>query len=1411
MAAFLFFVRKGLLWLFAFSLYQGTVERGLWAAPGGFTEFAAQSGLLYDQWDVESREGVPGILIHTGAAAAGDFDGDGWVDLFVTRLDATDILFRNLGGETEPGETIIFQNVSTSAGFDLVAKTNGAAWADVDNDGDLDLYLTAVESNRFYLYENNGDGTFTENALDRGAALESSVEHAGQGVTFGDFDRDGWLDFHTTEWGISRDGTSISQHSVLMRNLGPESPGHFENVTVAAGVEMDTGDTLYGFASSFTDLDNDGWPDLAVTSDYKTAKLFWNNGDGTFHDGTTAAKVNLATNSMGSAIGDFDGNGYLDWYVTSIHDNRLYLNQGDRTFVDRAAALGVADGSWGWGTSFIDIENDGDKDIVMTNGWYYSTFGPEGNNIYTVDNMKLWRNDEGEMSDQGVALGVTDTREGKGLLTFDFDRDGDLDIFVANNASRPVLYRNDISSGNDWLQVELRGTRSNSRGIGAKVWLYPANGDEPMLEEIGGKSHFLGQSEAIAHFGLGVSSGDSVRLEIQWPSGIRQIVEGVSLNQRLVLTEPEQSDNFAPSISTQLVGSVVVKDASFALEIESDGFPVPVYQWYRNGERLEGVAGARLEFERIKPHDSGTYHVVVSNTEGSVQSAPVEIEVDWDISQYSIARVWNEVLLDAIRKDFPAPTVHGRNLYHVTAAMWDAYWAFDERGWSEAEAAFAKETIETWSGGASRDEAKREAISYAAYRVLKARYERSIGREKTLIEFDWAMALLGYDISVDGTEGDRPAEIGNRIAARVLAATLDDGSNEANDYADDTGYFPVNEPLAIDLPGGDLIDPNRWQPLAFDVRISQNGIPLTDNIQTFVGPNWSGVTSFSGRLNLVRGGEWDPGAPPFLGTETQGAFLEAVNEVIRFSSLLDPSKSEMIDISPGARHRNALGMYGGIGYDQNPVTGRPYDENWVSNADYGRILAEFWADGPQSETPPGHWNALYNEISEDPLFVRKLGGTGPLVDPLEWDLMVYLAMNGGMHDAAIAAWWLKREYDYVRPISMIRYLSGLGQSSNPDLPSYDELGMLLEPGLVELISAASSASGERHEHLGEFVGEIAIYCWQGEPADPETEAGGVGWILAQEWLPYQRDTFVTPAFAGYVSGHSTFSRSGAEVLTLMTGNPYFPGGLGSFTFKKSEYLEFEDGPSEDLTLQWATYYDAADEAGLSRLYGGIHVRADDLVGRVLGARVGLDAFVRMKELRFGAVSSHALGGLRVSARSANATKATLFGLDYEKEGAPLQIRWGDVLESEEAVYLIKDSQDWKMAVEGREVTGIRVPIETEGNGQVARFEFALEGDYPRLLLSALYRADSSDLGDAAGYELWRRDVGSSGDYEKVEFEYESESLLQVGRMRVSPDFVDLPTSREGSVSLLGAGEYQLRVNSMATLPAAYLFELSVLE
>ncbi|HMV68119.1 MAG TPA: vanadium-dependent haloperoxidase, partial [Myxococcota bacterium] len=419
-----------------------------------------------------------------------------------------------------------------------------------------------------------------------------------------------------------------------------------------------------------------------------------------------------------------------------------------------------------------------------------------------------------------------------------------------------------------------------------------------------------------------------------------------------------------------------------------------------------------------------------------------------------------------------------------------------------------------------------------------------------------------------------------------------------------TGWTAVNPPMIVDQPGAHAVDPEQWQQLVLAEAETQNGIPVTAGVQGYIGANWGYVAPFA-ITGVVPGQPYlDLGGPP-VGLD--GDLANQAVDVLVKTAKLDPDLPETIDLSPGAYGDNTLGANDGDGHDVNGVTGQPYAPNVARVGDFARVLAEFWADGPKSETPPGHWFVLANEVADAPGFERRLWGEGPELDPLSWDVHTYLVLGGAVHDAAIAAWGLKRVYTSARPITLIRTMAERGQRSDPTAAAYDPDGLPLIPGVIELITAASSAPGERHAALARYEGEVAVMGWLGEPGDRANEIGGVGWMLGTEWIPYQRRTFVTPAFPGYVSGHSTFSRAAAETLTALTGSPWFPGGLSEFTAPAGNYLVFEDGPVDPVHLQWGTYQDAADQAGQSRLWGGIHIQVDDFHGRRIGYEVGHEA------------------------------------------------------------------------------------------------------------------------------------------------------------------------------------------------------------
>lgn len=468
----------------------------------------------------------------------------------------------------------------------------------------------------------------------------------------------------------------------------------------------------------------------------------------------------------------------------------------------------------------------------------------------------------------------------------------------------------------------------------------------------------------------------------------------------------------------------------------------------------------------------------------------------------SIAHEWMDTMLMCIREDFARPPVQARNLFHMSVAMYDAWSAYEP---SPKPYLLGKNVggyvcrFEGIPKPVNVQTAREETISYAVFRLLMFRFRyapKLASIEERLSRF---MQKKKYDIRFDSVnyQSGKPAALGNYIAQQIIKMGLLDGSNESDNHAI-RYYRPINPPMKPEEPGTNTGDPNHWQPLTLKNAIDQNGNPIPA-LQVFQNPEWCYVQPFAldpaSCKVLLRSGQpylmyHDPGPFPTLaadGTGTSDLYKWQFSMVPIWSSHHDPNDGVRWDISPGKMGNTPVSAYPetwedypkfykyqdggtiGQGHAVNPKTGRPYAPNIVLRGDYTRVLAQYWADGPNSETPPGHWFAIFNQLVDNhPQLVRRFGGKGPVLSPLEWDVKAYFCLGAGMHDAAIACWSIKGWYDGVRPISAIRYMAQKGQSTDPKAPRYHPQGLPLIPGYIEQVKASDSLVGTDDVHLNKI-------------------------------------------------------------------------------------------------------------------------------------------------------------------------------------------------------------------------------------------------------------------------------------------------------------------------------------------------------
>lgn len=500
-----------------------------------------------------------------GGVAVGDYDDDSDPDLAFSRSAGGVILYRNDQGS--------FSDVTAEVGLtSLDGYANGVVFADLSNDGFPDLVVSTIGVGRDYLLENNG-GRFKEVGEQRGVSGGDAKARGGTSVAVGDYDRDGYVDLFIGEWRYGPRTAPGMGHARLLRNRGRSAPGHFTDVTKSAGIEpfprqlvqpsllSATGDPGWSFSPAFVDLDNDGWQDLALAADYRTTQVWWNRADGTFSTQLDPPPFYDVGNAMGSTFADIDRDGDLDWFTSAIYDpqggcqdpqdcasepagftgNRLWRNDGDRKFADITQQAGVMDAGWAWGSAFADFDNDGAIDLAVTNGQDFGEVDDPWAGKFRSTPKRLWMGlGDGRFSDAATTSGFATLKNGKGLATADFDGDGLLDVVIANNGSTPDFYRNtsrDIGGG--WIELDVRGTRSNRGGLGAVVEIVLVPGSRPQRIEVGAGSHFLGNSDRLVHVGLGAASSVA-EIVVRFPvSGAVIRRTSVNSGQRLVIEEPK--------------------------------------------------------------------------------------------------------------------------------------------------------------------------------------------------------------------------------------------------------------------------------------------------------------------------------------------------------------------------------------------------------------------------------------------------------------------------------------------------------------------------------------------------------------------------------------------------------------------------------------------------------------------------------------------------------------------------------------------------------------------------------------------------------------------------------------------------------------------------------------------------------
>lgn len=542
-----------------------------------------------DFMDVSEQSGFNNLGANKGVAI-GDYDNDGDDDVYISLTSGSNVLYQNNGDGT-------YTNQAASLGVNYSGNTHASIWGDFDNDGHIDLYLgNKNASNK--LYHNNGDGSFTDITEAAGVGVVSDP----RSMLVADVDRDGYLDIYVL---------NLFAENALLRNNGDLT---FTDITMESGAT----DPQLSMGAMFFDYDNDGDPDLYLTHDGNQPNiLYQNDGTGKFVDVSATSGTNYAGFGMGVDFGDINNDGWLDIYFTNLYDNTLLLSNGDPngtgevTFTDISDQAMVTDQGMGWGTTFLDYNNDGLQDIYMVNDSYFSPlpnilYRNKGDNTFEIVSANS------PLASMYAAYGTACT---------DINKDGLVDIFVANSGDDDgnQLFQNMTSNAGNWFQLKTVGTISNRLAIGTKVTIEA--GGKIFTDEVSGGSGYASQNSQTLHFGLGAIETID-KMTIRWPNGLVETYENLAVNELMIAVENESINvNTANPEDFGLVVRTFPNPVTTMLNVymeTQESMPLNVYVSDINGRKIAQLFSRDMQMEAqllqwAPPSNTGVYLLTIQS------------------------------------------------------------------------------------------------------------------------------------------------------------------------------------------------------------------------------------------------------------------------------------------------------------------------------------------------------------------------------------------------------------------------------------------------------------------------------------------------------------------------------------------------------------------------------------------------------------------------------------------------------------------------------------------------------------------------------------------------------------------------------------------------------------------------------